>query len=264
MPAPPLETVHPLRACRLEPPGKIPLQGLPPYFRELGRDRLLPGTPRAARRPESARSPERGHDDKRHGREGTYQQEHFPEIPAHAAPVNEKCQQKAGSFGESGDRRDLQGKERKDREGHEEEGNLAAEGRHGHRDRQQRQSRTLRLEGRPSHSEVAETGMEGPYKGGKHSRSRQPPRVQRPVLSFRRKDGSLSQVEGSGTGNDAFGPEQGVFGTQVVPEEAPWHQEKVSEVLSCLVRIRPELQSDEYGVRRTCLREIPSKTANNT
>lgn len=139
-----------------------------------------------------------------------------------------------------------------------------AEGRHGHRDRQQWQSRTLRPEGRPSDSEVAETGIEGPYKGGKHSRSRQPPRVQRPVLSFRRKDGSLGQVEGSGTGNDAFGPEQGVFGTQVVPEEAPGHQEKVSEVLSCLVRIRPELQSDEHGVRRTCLREIPSKTANNT
>lgn len=109
MPALPLETVHPLRACRLEPPGKIPLQGLPPYFRELGRDRLLPGTPRTARRPESAQSPERGHDDKRRGREGTYQQEHFLEIPAHAAPVHEKCQQKAGSFGESGDRRDLQG-----------------------------------------------------------------------------------------------------------------------------------------------------------
>ena len=43
MPALPLETVHPLRACRLEPPRKIPLQGLPPYFRELGRDRLLLG-----------------------------------------------------------------------------------------------------------------------------------------------------------------------------------------------------------------------------
>lgn len=114
MPALPLETVHPLRACRLELPGKIPLQGMPPYFRELGRDRLLPGTPLTARRPESARSPERGHDDKRRGREGTYQQEHFPEIPAHAAPVHEKCQQKAGSFGESGDRRDLQGKKRKD------------------------------------------------------------------------------------------------------------------------------------------------------